>query len=429
MKYEESISYLESFWKFGIKLGLSRINHLLEILGDPHKKFKSIHVAGTNGKGSVCAMTASVLKDAGYKTGLYISPHLLEYTERIKINRKDISRTGFSQLISKIKKAVDERYSLEELPTEFELLTAAAFLHFAEQEVDIAVIETGLGGRLDSTNVITPVVTAITNVDLDHCSVLGDTIAKIAREKAGIIKPGIPLVTASERPDALKIIRKECARNSSKIILCSGNDPDIRADIVGKSGDGQIMDVLYGKRTVKGLFVPLFGAHQSHNVAVVFGLLSELRNLGFHITENTLREGLSRADWPARFQVINKRPLVILDGAHNPAGIKALLRTVSDMTKGDLYIVAGILKDKDLSGMMGIISRYADTVIAVAPDNPRACAPEVIASEAKKHGLKTVVGSFPDEGLKKSLKMASSSDVICVCGSLFTCADVLRSDI
>lgn len=441
MKYSDSISYLESFWKFGIKLGLSRIEHLLELLDNPHKKFKSVHVAGTNGKGSVCALTASVLKKAGYKTGLYTSPHLKSYTERIKINGKNISRAKFARLIAKIRAVVERRYDLKELPTEFELLTAAAFLCFAEEKVDIAVIETGLGGRLDSTNVIEPVACAITNVDLDHCSVLGRTLSSIAKEKAGIIKRGVPVITGCDNPAALKVIRARCKKQHAELVTCAGKDADITVERLGTTAKGQMVNIFSADKDIRGLFLPFLGAHQAINAAVAAALLLELQNFSalpagkagsdlqhkkFSITEKAFRRGFSLAIWPARFQVIKKRPLVVLDGAHNPSGIKELFKELTATKRRKLFAVVGILKDKDYQSMIKEISDSADLVIAVSPDNPRACTAAVLSGVARKCGVPAVVASSPKDGLAQALALASASDVICVCGSLFTCADILK---
>lgn len=419
MRYSDSTAYLESFWKFGIKLGLSRIEHLLALLGDPQKKIKSVHVAGTNGKGSVCVLTASALKEAGYKTGLYTSPHLLDYTERIKINGKDISKAGFAKMIGRIRSVIESRYSLKELPTEFELLTAAAFLYFAEEKVDIAVIETGLGGRLDSTNVLKPAVCAITNIDLDHCAVLGGTLSSIAKEKAGIIKRGVPVVTACDKPAAIRVIRTVCAKNGARLIRVS-------ASLVRSDKRGTTLDMRAGQKRLKAVRLHFRGAYQAANAAVSLGILSELRRKGFVISEKALRQGFLSARWPARFQVVQKKPLAVLDGAHNPSGIRALFRELSGIAHNRLLSVVGMMKDKDHDGMMDEICARSDLVIAVAPDNPRSIEPGVLASGARARGTEALIADSPAKGFKKALEIAAPSDAICACGSLFVCADILR---
>lgn len=426
MNYKESVRYLESFWKFGIKLGLSRITHLLHLLGNPQKRFKSIHVAGTNGKGSVCVMTASVLEEAGYKTGLYTSPHLLEYTERIKVNGRDISHAKFSRLIAKIKKIIDEKYSLKELPTEFELLTAAAFLFFAEEKADIAVIETGLGGRLDSTNVLMPVVCAITNIDLDHCSILGKTLSSIAKEKAGIIKRGVPVITACDKPAALKVIRERCKKQRAKLVACARKDADVIVEHLGSNAKGQMVNMFSLGKDIRGLFIPFLGAHQAVNAAVAAGVLMELQRKKFHISGNAFRRGFSCAKWPARSQVVRRRPLTIIDGAHNPSGVRALFKALAGSAKKDIIAVVGILKDKDYPAMIKEACRHCKLIIAVSADNPRSCPAGIIASLALKRKVRSVIAGSPAEGLRLATKMAGDRDRICVFGSLYTCAEVLR---
>lgn len=402
MEYQASIKYLESFWKFGIKLGLGRMEHLLSVLGDPHKKFKSIHVAGTNGKGSVCAMTASVLKEAGYKTGLYTSPHLVDYTERIKINGRDISKKKFAGLIRDVRSAIMTKYVKKELPTEFEILTAAAFLCFAREKVDIAVIETGLGGRLDSTNVVYSEVCAITNIALDHCNILGHTVKAIAAEKAGIIKKNVPLVTAVSKGSAYDVIRKKCAGNNATLIKAGASD-------------------------VKRLPVPFSGEHQKENAAVCLGIISVLRAKGFKISSSSVRRGLKNAKWPARFQVIGKDPVVVIDGAHNPSGMDSLSLELKRIKKGSLYVVLGVLKDKDYKKMCRTISSVSDRFFLTAPSHARACPPDVLADEIRKYRVPFEISGSPSEGLSRAIRSCGRGDVVCVCGSLFTCGEVLRS--
>jgi dihydrofolate synthase / folylpolyglutamate synthase len=430
MNYKESIQYLESYRKFGIRLGLSRMRHLLGLLGDPQKKFRSVHVAGTNGKGSVCAMTASVLKEAGYKTGLYTSPHLLDYTERIKINGRDIPRGRFASAVKKVKSVLDSGYSLKELPTEFELLTAAAFLYFAEKKTDIAVIETGLGGRLDSTNVVEPLVCAITNVELDHCRVLGSTVKKIAAEKAGIIKPGVPVVTACKNAEALNVVRAACKKNRCTLIRCAGSGAEIKVEPVSSSVRGQTVNMFSKGRTVKDIKIPFLGSHQALNAAVAAGVLFALQRFyaecSRSVSSSVLRKGFARARWPARFQVTGRRPLTVIDGAHNPSGIKELFKELAKFKTNKIFAVVGILKDKDYPGMIREICRHSGLVIAVSPESPRSCPAGLIASMSRKRGVPARTAGSPAEGLRLAMRLAGRCDAICVCGSLYTCAEVLQ---
>jgi len=256
----------------------------------------------------------------------------------------------------------------------------------------------------------------------------------IAKEKAGIIKRGIPVITACDKPAALKVIRAQCRKQHAELVTCAGKDADITVERLGTTAKGQMVNIFSADKDIRGLFLPFLGAHQAINAAVAAALLLELQNFSasdlqhkkFSITEKAFRRGFSLAIWPARFQVIKKKPLVVLDGAHNPSGIKGLFKELSGLKMKRLIAVVGILRDKDYLSMIKEISGFADLVIAVAPDNPRACPAEVIAVEAHKHGVSAVIAFSPKEGLKKALKLAAPSDIICVCGSLFTCADVLK---
>lgn len=411
MRYSESINWIESFWKFGIKLGLHRVSRLLDELENPHLKFKSIHVAGTNGKGSVCAFTASILKEAGYKTGLFTSPHLVDYTERFKINGKDMSRKKFTFYINRIKSIISSYKKNEEKPTEFEILTAIAFLYFADEKVDIAVIETGLGGRLDSTNVIEPVATAITNVELDHSDVLGKTRSMIAREKAGIIKAGVPLATSVDEGETLDIIKKKCGKMKAPLYLLQ-KDPFSR------------------KAFIKKLNIPLRGEHQTKNASVAVAIADILNKKGFNITDKSIKNGIERTVWPGRFQIVRKDPYLVIDGAHNPAGAQALRKTLLGFSNGrKIILVLGILSYKDFKEIIRILAPAADLVIATKPMHKKACEPEVIAKEASKYCKNTVIAGDVKSAVRKALDISNRNDVICVCGSLYTAGEALKSNI
>lgn len=405
MDYQESVDYLESFWKFGIKLGLERITRLLSLLDDPHKKFKAVHVAGTNGKGSVCAMTESILRSAGYRTGMYTSPHLLEYTERIKIDGRDISKEKFAALVDEVRKAVDEKYGGLEKPTEFELLTAAAFRCFAGEKVDIAVIEAGLGGRLDSTNVIDPLVSVITNVSRDHMQVLGDDVKSIAAEKAGIIKNGIPVITAAEG-EALDVILSACRGSGSAV------------DVISEKVSAEIDD---GRISLKGKF-------QKQNAAVAVAAVRRLRDSGFDTEECHVSEGLKNARWPGRFQVMKDAPLIIFDGAHNTAGAAALAAEIKGMSgRGRLFLVIGILKDKEYGEIIRALAGDADIVLAARIGNPRSCDPVSIAEEARKYCKDVRKYESVADAFKAAEAEAAGKDVILAAGSLFTVAEALSA--
>jgi len=434
MFYIDAISYLESFWKFGIKLGLDRINHLLYLLDNPHKKYTSIHVAGTNGKGTVCSLVATVLKESGFNVGLYTSPHLLDYTERIKINGIDISKKSFASIIEKIKQVISEKYKLNELPTEFEILTAAAFLYFAEKKVDIAVIETGLGGRLDSTNVIVPIVSAITNVDFDHCKVLGKTLSKIAREKAGIIKKGVPLVTAENKKEPFNVIQAICRRQNSKIIKCGVNkNADVKVVFLKRKLFGQIADIQAGNIKIKNLFVPFSGKHQLLNASGAVGIILEIKKyfakngIKGPISKRSIMRGFAKTIWPCRLQIIKKNPLVLLDGAHNPSGIRSLFQELNEIKTGNIIAVFGVMKDKDIKKMADTIVKHTNKVVLVSPKMSRACNSRLLRKYFTKSGLKVAEFDSVLDGFLYAQRIADKNDIICICGSLFTCAEVLKA--
>jgi len=331
------IDYLQSLEKFGMNLGLERITHLLEELGNPHLKFKSLHVTGTNGKGSTCAMIASILKEAGYTVGLYTSPHLFDWRERIKINGKDISEKDFEEGIKVVKK-IARRVGQ---PTVFEVLTAVAFWYFAKKKVDYAVIEVGLGGRLDATNIITPLVSVITNIDLEHTAILGKSLAKIAAEKAAIIKPGIPVVTAEKKLEPLRVIKDYAQKKGSLLI-----------------------------KVESGLKTNLFGEHQRINAACA---VAAIRLARIKVSRKAIAQGLKKVNWPGRFQIASRSPLTILDGAHNPAGIQSLVRTLRSKFPGQKFtFIFGVQKDKDAKTMLKLLKPLAKKIIITTSSHKNA---------------------------------------------------------
>ncbi len=391
MKYASAIKYLESFQKRGMRLGLERTENILFQLGDPQDRFISVHVAGTNGKGSVAAMLSAILTKAGYKTGLYTSPHLVDYTERIRVNEKDVSRAKFAGAVKEVKKAID-KLSHNDL-TEFEVLTAAAFLLMANEKVDIAIIEVGLGGRLDATNVITPILSVITNIDYDHMDVLGNSISSIAKEKAGIIKSGVPVVVGPTK--GLDVIRKIAKEKRSKFISA-------------KTG-----------RSIKS---PLEGKHQIINTSIALAAIDELRKNGYDINHRAVVNGLDSVRWPGRLQVVSRKPLIILDGAHNPAGAKALVSYLSSYHKKFTFII-GMQRNKDIKGYIKVIKNIAERFYVVRSTNPGAVEKEELA---KLIGPKAVI----EKDIRSALKAAKAQkSPICITGSLYLVGDYLSSRI
>ena len=365
MTYEEAINYLEAANVFGIQLGLGRIQNLLERLGNPQNKYQTIHVTGTNGKGSVTAMIASALTEAGFKTGRYTSPHLEDYTERIHIDHHDISRDDFAAAVAVVKDAVTAMVAEGgEGATEFELITAAAFWYFASIGVDYAVIEVGLGGLLDSTNVIVPAVSVITNVAMDHMKYCGNTIEAIAEQKAGIIKEGVPVVTTAEGSALAVIARKAYAMHSRLYAL------DHSFDVVGNAGPedsatGQMVTVREKFGFSITTVLPLLGKHQRTNCAAAVMALLLLARHEKKLTRTALENGIRHVEWPGRFQVFKAGDTdVVLDGAHNPAGITTFCKTYEDVF-GDRkrVFLFSVLADKDYSQMVRELFHEDDYVI------------------------------------------------------------------
>lgn len=362
MDYNESLEYIHSISNFFCKPGLERIKELCNKLGNPQDFLKFIHVAGTNGKGSFCTMLSSVLKEAGYKTGLYTSPYILKFNERITINGEMINNGSLAEITTYVRKYAE---TMEDKPTEFELITAIAFEYFKRESCDIVVLECGMGGLLDATNVIkTPILSVITGVSIDHTSFLGDTIEEIAGEKAGIIKQGIPCLWCGDNKVAEKVVRDYALSRNSKII-----DADKTYSVKEFSLNGTVFSTpLYND-----IFLPLLGSYQPKNACNVLSAVSLLNELGYNISESHIRNGFKNTVWHARFEVLSKNPLIIADGAHNPEGIDSAVDSIKQYFKDKkVNIITGVMKDKDYLYIAKILSEIAHTVFCVTPDNPRA---------------------------------------------------------
>jgi dihydrofolate synthase/folylpolyglutamate synthase len=416
MDYEQSLVYLARLGKFGINLGLARIETLLKLLGNPEKKFKSVHITGTNGKGSTTAMVASILQQAGLKTGMYTSPHLTDYTERIMIDGQQISRQDFAAAIryvgGQVEKMVREG---GEHPTEFEILTAAAFYHFALMQVEYAVIEVGLGGLLDSTNVIFPELSVITNVTLEHTDRCGHTVEEIAVHKAGIIKQGIPVVTAAQG-EALTVIKAAAQHNDAPLYIWNR---DIYGELAEVEAGRQNVAVQIPAMSVDGKFsLQLLGTHQAVNCSLAVAAAALLKKRDHRITAASVRKGLAMVKWPGRFEVLEGAPVVIIDGAHNPDGMRVLRENLDLWYRNKCRIfLLGILKDKDVAGMVRQLIRAKDMVVAVAPASDRAADPETVAKEIRALHVETAPSI--EEGLQRCRMLAGEDAVICVAGSLY----------
>ena len=422
MTYYEAETFIKQSYDQVIRLGLSRMEVLLEKLGNPQERLKFIHVAGTNGKGSVCAMTARILQCAGFETGLFTSPVISDYREQFQINGEMISKEDFSRLAERVKHAC---YEMDDPPSEFEKAVALTFLYFDEHRCDLAVLEVGLGGTDDATNVIgTPEVAAIVNIDFDHMGFLGDTLAQIAEKKAGIIKEAGTVVTADQKEEVMAVLQERCAEKHASLIRTSDSQIRVRE----KSLDGQSFD--YEKRSVEGtkclqkITLSLLGDHQCENAAVVLEIMDRLREKGYEIPEHAIREGMESVRWPERFEEVSKDPLVIIDGAHNPDGIHALSHNLKEYCPDEKFLfITGILKDKDYHEMLKQMLPFADSFVTIAPDNPRAMSAKECADAIRACGFagEVVVPTDTRQAVDLVLRMAEEKHIaVCAFGSLYS---------
>jgi dihydrofolate synthase/folylpolyglutamate synthase len=423
--YQEAIDYLFGLQKHGIKLALSNSFKLMELLGEPHRKFRSVHVAGTNGKGSTAAFIGGVLQAAGYRVGLYTSPHLVSFTERIRINGAPISEARVVELAQRVRDccrgaaAPDGQGPLN--PTFFEVTTAVAFTYFAEEKIDIGVIETGMGGRLDSTNVITPLVSVITNIDLEHQEFLGTTLEQIAAEKAGIIKPGVPIVTGAVQPEALRVIEREAASKNAPLYCLS-------RDFTGKnltSGHDQVFDYQGIKRSSDAMRIAMRGRYQVDNACLALAAVECLQNAGIPVEDSALRRGLDQTRWEGRLERVADRPDIYLDGAHNPASAKKLAEAVRDMKPAyrRIILIIGILGDKDYRGVLSELAPLADHVVATKARYSRAMDVPTLAAEIEKLHASVDTAETVEEALAKAVAAASPDDLVLITGSLYVVGD------
>ena len=417
MNFEDSIRWLYSFKKHGSKLGLERISFLVEQLGNPQNTIKIIHVTGTNGKGSVCKFIGSILQKAGYKVGVYISPHLQRFSERIVVNNEEISEENVVLLVEKIRPVVDDMIKQNNTPTFFEVITAMAFQFFSDCTVDFAVIEVGLGGRFDATNVVNPLVSVITNVSLEHTDYLGEDIKSIAFEKAGIIKESVPVVTAVKN-DARDVIKKIAKEKNTRTTVIDRNH--WRRLSYNMNYQEFLIQGAFNDYTVK---TPLLGGYQGENIALAVSTIEQLQMNGIYLTDDDILEGISTAFNPGRMEIISEEPTILLEGAHNPAGMEMLKKTLEEDFEYDrLILLIGILKDKNIQKMLSTIAPISDIIIVTKSKNARACEPEVLKNSIEKIGWKKelfIVDSLP-KAIKYAKSMANKNDIICISGSLFT---------
>jgi dihydrofolate synthase/folylpolyglutamate synthase len=431
--YAEATAFLYGLRRFGWRPGLATVERLLALTGDPQGGIPSIHIGGTNGKGSTAAMVDAILRAAGHRMGLYTSPHLLSFTERIRVDGEPIGEAEIVALTERLRTLCALHFAPETTqppsdrlphPTFFELTTAMAFLHFRRQAVDAATIEVGLGGRLDATNVIRPRVTVITNIALEHQEYLGRTVAEIAGEKAGIVKPGTPVVTAA-RDDALEVIRRAAAERGAPLVSVS---EDYRW-IVREAGlTGQRFDLEGPRQRYEGLCIPLAGRHQVENAALAVAAIEAARERGLASDEASIRRGLATAAWPGRLQTVQEQPRILLDGAHNPAGARALAAFLAEhrAALGRLILVFGVLKDKDWATMLSLLAPLADEIILTHPPTERGADPVEMSPVARRYA-QAAVAADPGAALAQARAAALPGDTILVAGSLYTVTAALRA--
>ena len=410
MNYEETIAYIHSaYWK-GTKDGLSRTRELLELLGDPQDELKFIHVAGTNGKGSTCAMLASILQAAGYRTGLYTSPFVNRFNERIALNGMPISDDDLVAIFETIRPIVDK---MEYPPSEFELITCAAMLYYREQQCDVVVLEVGMGGEFDSTNVIkTPLLTIITAMGFDHMKYLGNTMTEIASAKAGIIKPYGTTLIYGENPEADQVFRATCERMHARLIVTD------HSRIVDHAHTLQGHDLSFG--AYANIHLPLIGSHQVKNAAVVLTAVEELKKKGLSIPDAAVYEGMAAVRWPARMELLSEKPVLLLDGGHNPHGFHAAAASLRELFPDrKVTILMGVMADKDHGDMIRELLPLTKRFVTVRPDSPRAMSAEDLAEEIRSLGGAAEPAGTVEEGVKILMQEAKPEDVLLAIGSLY----------
>lgn len=422
MDYSQSLEKVNSLLKFGIKPGLERIAELLNRLGNPQDKLKFVHVAGTNGKGTACTLISNVLTAAGYKTGLYTSPYIMDFRERFRINGEMISKDELSRLTERVSKAVDEMKQKDLIITEFEFITALAFLWYFEQKCDIVVLEVGLGGRFDATNIInTSIVSVIMSISLDHTAILGDAVEKIAYEKCGIIKPcGRAVVYANQPNGVIPVVESSAKENSATLTIADDSAVKlIKTDIKGS----EFIYSANGRFGIDGeirLFIPFIGEHQLRNASTALEALNILYQKGYKLTADSLRMGFRTAKFYARLELISENPIVLLDGAHNPGGAKALENSIKKYLSGKKKIlIMGMLADKDVETAVSYIAPNFDKAYTLSPDNPRALPSEELAEIVGKYCRDVTALSDYRKSYELAVADAGIDGAVVICGSLY----------
>jgi len=431
--YQQALDYLYSFIDYetmhlsrsAANYDLRRVEELLFRLGNPHLAAKSVHIAGTKGKGSVAAMVAAVLIASGYTTGLYTSPHLNELRERIRVNGELITEEEFMALVEKLKpevEVVNEKATYGELTT-FELLTALGFAHFKLKGVDFQVVEVGLGGRLDATNVVQPEVGIITSISLDHTDVLGSSLTEIAGEKAGIIKPGLIVVMSPQTDEVAQVIEKACLNCDAGLVRVGS---DVVWQSLGFDVERQLLRVK-GRLGSYKLSIPLLGRYQLENAATAVAALEVLTGKGFNISRDSIISGLGQVSWPGRFQILSRRPLIVVDGAHNPDSARKLKQSLVQYFAFDRAIlIIGVSSDKDVAGIISELVPLFNKVIVTRSRHPRAMSLEQLIAAFRRCGVEVQAVEAVSEALSLALSMTGARDLVCVTGSLFVVGEAIE---
>jgi dihydrofolate synthase/folylpolyglutamate synthase len=444
--YQDALDYIYSYVDYSVERSyrysadvfeLQRVNDLLALLDNPHKKFASFHIAGTKGKGSVSALIASVLRAAGYKTGLYTSPHLVRFNERVCIDGKPIPDDALVEIIQRSKPMIEQVADL----TVYEIVTALAFQYFAEQGVEYAAIEVGLGGRLDATNVLSPLVAVITSLSYDHMHLLGDRLSEIAMEKAGIIKPGVPVVLAPQQIEAELVVQQKAETEGAKLVqvgkdwlfapgprqmesqslnVWSSDEQELMDAFVESAGDEEWSPPRYQ--------IPLLGYHQVVNTAVAYAALMEAKARGLALTAEAIHQGFREVDWPGRFQILNHDPVIVVDSAHNRDSALKLRLALDDYFPGQpVTLVYGASADKDIEGMLTELVPRVTRVIATRADHPRSEAVELLEGIAHSHGVRVESSQPVAAAVNRAIQIARPGEVILICGSLFVAGEAIQA--
>jgi dihydrofolate synthase/folylpolyglutamate synthase len=412
-EYRDSLDYLYGLERHGIVFGLANIRNILKSLGNPHQKVKAIHIGGTNGKGSTAAMIGSILGRSGYRVGLYTSPHLISFTERIRIGDREITEQEVVRLTEQIRGAIRKR-GIPETFTFFDFTTAMVVLYFFEAGVDLAILEVGLGGRLDSTNVVDPLLAIITNISLDHRDYLGGTLKEVAREKAGIIKEGRGVVTAATQPRILDLLRRVSLEKKAPLFR-------VGRDFRGRRAGPRRFHYHGRKLDLPNLELNLAGRHQIINATTALGAIEMVGENGYRIGNEAIYEGLRGVQWPGRLEVVMESPTVLLDGAHNPGAAKRLKEAIlEEFAYERLLLVLGIMNDKDYRRIISILVPLADMTVLCKSRCERAALPQVLLNEVTRIGKRGKIVEDVGEAVQHLLSLATERDLICVTGSFYT---------